>query len=466
MTGCSSHARLPACFRPPRLGLQKFLALAACVSAAWAFCGCGRGQQAAALEEPRSSATRVPITFAYWAVNVREVVLVRNLKRRFEAANPDVSVRLLEISQRYYEKLQTMMAAGEPPDVFSANYGRLADYIRAGVVRDLRHFSRDDEALANKYAPVAWNSLKKLSSAVGKPGLWGVPRDWSPAGLLFYNRDILRAAGVGEPASVWSWRDFRQACERVKAAGLPNVTPTALNLYPYSVFTWLAQADGPVLTPQGEVLPRPERTAEAIGFILGLWRDGLSSRPDPNHDASIEQFAAGRTAFVFGTFYTLQTCANIRDFDWGVAPPLKHHRHACSALPTFLAVSAASQNPAAALRWAMFLSTEAARQYAEANLALPCVQPELFVDIFLSRPPLDRTRKAVFEAVSISEPPPVHRSLSYERLVDEVRRGLEAAILDQTDAGGAVEQIRRRLAQASARASEENTKTLRNAAPN
>ena len=394
---------------------------------------------------PGTAAKRVCISYAYWAVNVREVAVARRLKEHFEAANPSISVRLLEIPQRYYDKLQTMMAGGEPPDVFAANYGRLADFVRAGAVRDLLPLIENKQSLASQYAPATWESLEALALSLGKQGLWGLPRDWPPAGLLLYNRDLLAAAGVAEPDGSWTWSQFRRACERVRAADLPNITPAAINLYPYSVLTWLAQADAPVLGADGSIFPQPKQAAEAFDFILGLWRDGLAKRPDPRHDDSIEQFASGRVAFAFGTFYSLETCAKIGSFDWGLAPPLRHRRQACSALPTFLAVSARSQHPEAAFRWARFLSTTGAEVYAEQALAVPAVKSSRAEELFLRMPPLNRARKALREAVAVSQPPPIHPTVAYERLADEIRSGLESMLLGRTDAAGAVMQIRQRL---------------------
>jgi multiple sugar transport system substrate-binding protein len=388
---------------------------------------------------------KVSISYAYWALNVREVALLRQLKARFEAANPAVCVRLVEIPQRYYEKLKTMMAAGQAPDVFTANYGRLADFVRAGVVCDLQPLMSGHQPSAGLYTAAAWQSLQVLAARLGKPGLWALPRDWPPTGLLLYNRDLLAAAGVEEPQGAWTWAQFRDACARLRAANLPGLTPAALNLYPYSVFTWLAQADAEAVGEDGSLFPQPTRAAEAFAFLGRLWRDGLIKRPDPSHDDSLEQFATGQVAFAFGTFFSLETCARITSFAWGVAPPLRYRRYTCAALPTFVALSARCAHPEAAARWARFLTTSAAELYAQQALVVPALQSKQVEKVFLRLPPLARARRAVLEAVAVSRPPPIHPTVPYERLAEEISSALEAMLLGRTDAAGAVRQIQQRL---------------------
>ncbi len=434
------------------VALAVYLAAVTCVLTA---CGCRAGsclrgvgatsQRSALAAEPKKTVIR----FSYWALNRRENVLVWELKRRFEARNPDIHVEVVGVPQRYYDKLQTLMVAGDCPDVFTANYGRLADFVRAGAVMDLTKFIGQSPDLRSVYLPAAWSALEGLSCSLGRPGIWGLPRDWPPAGLVLYNADLLAAAGVEPPGRrPWGWEDFRRACRAVAAAGFDGVYPTAINLYPYSFFTWLRQANAQLFGPDGLVLADSPGVADTIDFALGLWREGLAPRPSPGRDESFELFRAGRVALIFGTFYNVQACREILSFEWGVAEPLEGRVRACSCLPTFVAVSATTPHARAAWRWARFLSVEGAEIYARSGVAAPAAAAALAEGVFLASPPLDRAREAVLKAMNLSQPPPLHPDIPYERVVHEIRTVLEEAIARDLTGRQAATLIARRLRKA------------------
>ncbi|MBC7286999.1 MAG: sugar ABC transporter substrate-binding protein [Armatimonadetes bacterium] len=417
--------------------------------------GCRAGQVAqpgAAGVDPAVSASpsRAVIRYAYWAVNRHETQLLQELKAAFEKRNPGAQVQLLGVSERYYEKLQTMIASGEAPDAFSVNYGRLADFVRAGTVRDLSKFVAADPALEKGCLSAAWASTKALAKAIRRPGLWGLPKDWPPAGLVLYNRDLLAAAGVRPPTTEnpWTWRDFEKACRAVAAARLPDVYPTALNLYPYTLFTWIAQAGGSVVGEDGSIRAAEPAVAEAIQFVLGLWRSGLAPRPSPGHDNSFELFTAGRVALLVASFYNVQSCRELRGIDWGVGPPLQHRRWACSGLPTYVAIAAASSNPRQAWAWARFLTTEGALSYAAECITVPAWRPALSPEVFLATPPLSRARDAVMAALRLTQPPPLHPDLPYELIADEMRTAVEQAIARGLDGPATARRLAERLVQA------------------
>lgn len=431
--------------RQQRVFLRAWLATAALL-----VCGaCVQRQyhaKSAATPSPQAAGrVSVEITYAYWALNRREVALVRDLKAEFQRRRPGVTVRLVEIPQRYYEKLQILMASGEAPDVFTANYGRLADYAKAGVLRDLRPWVKAQAGLAGEYPAAIWAATVRLGGAIGHPGVWGLPRDWPPAGMLLYNHDLLAAAGVQEPRGAWTWEQFREACRKVKAARLAGVTPTAINLYPYSVLTWFAQAGAEAPWLPGAPPAHAHRAAEAVDFVLGLWREGLATRPNPADDDSLQQFSAGRVAFCFGTFYSLQEFAHACGFEWGVAAPLRYRRQACSCLPTFLAISERCRAPEAAFEWARFLSIEGAAEYARRYLTAPAARRGLDAGVFLTSPPLDRARNAVMTALAVADPPPISKVVSYEKTIEELRRALESVISGRASSYEALEAMRRRL---------------------
>jgi hypothetical protein len=75
--------------------------------------------------------------------------IVEDSLRAFEAANPGVRVKRLNPGDAgsFYTKLQTMMAAGEAPDVFYVGYERVANFASLDLLRGIDEFvAREEEA--------------------------------------------------------------------------------------------------------------------------------------------------------------------------------------------------------------------------------------------------------------------------------------------------------------------------------
>ena len=141
--------------------------------------------------------------------------------------NPGIRVTRLNPGDAgsFYTKLQTMMAAGTPPDVFYVGAERLASYADAGLLLPLDDWvgveGTAGDFQLDAFYPATVDAFRFEDGRVGQGRLWGIPKDFTTVGF-YYNRDLLERAGMPEPASDWTWDEF---IESARAVGqLPECT--------------------------------------------------------------------------------------------------------------------------------------------------------------------------------------------------------------------------------------------------
>ncbi|NSW57785.1 MAG: sugar ABC transporter substrate-binding protein [Armatimonadetes bacterium] len=387
------------------------------------------------------------ITYAYWALDAEEISLTHALEDRFEAKNPSVQVRLVEVTDRYYDKLTTLFATGNAPDVMSLNYGRMGDFAREGLLADLSGFEGLE---SGEFTRSAWEAFAGIGPTVGRPGIVGIPRDWGPSNLLVVNVDALAAAGVAEPDPRWTWEQYADACRRLTVrdgSGAVRQYGGAICLYPYAALAWMRQAGGNVLAGDGErsTLSDPANV-KALAFLKGLVEEGAIAPPDPARDESLERFQSGKAATAFVTPYSLGDLEEMTQTHWLLAPPLVGVREATGCIPTGIAISSDCEHKAAAFRLLRFLVTEGARQAAARGLCVPAWKPALDA-LEYGRREDERTRAAriLREAVPLAAPHPVATHLAYETMMSELRRALEDVFVRDAEPHQALLRAEKRI---------------------
>lgn len=382
-----------------------------------------------------TAATPTEISFAYWALSPREIEAVRELVTDFEAREPLVRVRLVEVTDRYYDKLVTLFATDNAPDVFSINYGRLGDFAREGLLTDLAPLLAASDVLRqDDFVPIALDTFADVGRALGRPGLWGLPRDWGPSNLLLFNRDLLAAEGVPEPDGAWTWNEFADAARRLTlrhADGRPERHGAAVCLYPYAFVAWVYQNEGELFSPdERRSALAHDRTVEAAQFLVRLVREGAIAPPNPAHDQSLELFRTGRVALAFATPYTLGELRRQEGLRWGLAPPPRGRARATGCIPTGVAISARSREQQAAFRFLEHWVTEGARRVAAAGLCVPAWRPALDSPAMEAHDGFGPDIAAILrETAPYARPHPVSPALTYETVLNRLRQALDAVFI-------------------------------------
>ncbi|MEU0968728.1 extracellular solute-binding protein [Streptomyces sp. NPDC005917] len=193
----------------PALSRRGFLAATAAAGLGMtALSGCGGGSDGG------SSGTT---TIEWWNISTTNPTkgVWAALAKKFEAQNPKVKVKIVQLeNDAYKSKMTALTASGKLPDIFHTwGGGVLRQQVDAGLVEDL---TDPTKSWAEGLLPVAKEPYLLDNKT------YGIPFDIGMIGF-WYNKALFKRAGISTPPATWS--AFLDAVKKLKAAG---VTPLAL----------------------------------------------------------------------------------------------------------------------------------------------------------------------------------------------------------------------------------------------
>jgi multiple sugar transport system substrate-binding protein len=132
----------------------------------------------------------------------------------FEAANPDVKVKVNTFDHEGFKTSIRNFLSAEPPDIVTWYAGnRMAPFVNAKLLEDVSDLWQK-EGLNDK--------LKSAAASMTIDGKkWGVPYTYYQWGI-YYRKDIFAKQGINEPKT---WKELVDACAKLKAA---KITPFAI----------------------------------------------------------------------------------------------------------------------------------------------------------------------------------------------------------------------------------------------
>ena len=276
---------------------------------------------------------KIVVTVRLWAEQINAAY--RQSFEAFTRAHPDIEVHTnLVAYSTYFNTLRTDVAGGSADDIFWLSNAYLAAYADSGRLMNI------DKTLSPGAAS-GWEPAVVDQFTRGGV-LWGVPQLTDAGIAVFYNADLLAAAGV-DPAQLnnlrWSPNGddtLRPLLARLtvdadgNAAGTSGFNPGRVRQWGYNAAN---DAQGIYLNyigSAGGVFQRGDEFAfdnpaaiEAFRYLVGLINDDHVAPPasdtNDNGDFSRNQFVAGRMALFQSGTYNLSPVARDARFHWGVA---------------------------------------------------------------------------------------------------------------------------------------------------
>ena len=240
-------------------------------------------------------------TAAWWA----------DFVAKFNAANEDINLVVDVVSWNdIYTVVNTRIANGEAPDLL--NIDVFADYQADGLL-----LPAEDWCSAETYAKFFPSFL---AESVVDDVVWAVP-DLASARALYYNKDILDAAGVAVPTT---WEELKAACEAIKAYDA-NIYPWGVDMTTdegqacFAYYAW--NNGGGFVDADGNWTLNSAENVEAVEFITGLVAAGLTNT-DPTTETRYDlqdKFAAGQLAMMIGPNQISKYCEANGGVNYGIA---------------------------------------------------------------------------------------------------------------------------------------------------
>ncbi|MDY7088664.1 MAG: extracellular solute-binding protein [Actinomycetota bacterium] len=159
---------------------------------------------------------KVELSIFWWGAEKRAELTDQALAL-YTRKHPDVTFKKTwQGNQGYFDKLATLTAGGNAPDVFQIDDNYISEYAGRGVTLDLNPYAESGKLDVSKFP----DSLRKYGEVDGK--LAGVAMGENTQGLV-YNKTLLAKHNLPEPRTGMSWEEFIDwAADVSKKAKLPG----------------------------------------------------------------------------------------------------------------------------------------------------------------------------------------------------------------------------------------------------
>jgi multiple sugar transport system substrate-binding protein len=204
---------------------------------------------------------------------------IQNEIKLFTTKYPKIKVNVTNVGQGgpHYQKLRSTIQSGQgAPDVAQVEFQFINSFtLGEGDLLDLTPYA--PPTLKDSYPEWVW------SQVFTNGGLWGIPQDTGPMGLL-YREDLLQQAGLEAPKT---YDDFASAAQTYRSKNpksyLVNVAPNQAG----QLIAYLWQAGVRPFSFDGQQTVKVDLASEQAKSVVKFWGDlvtsgSASSDPDFN----------------------------------------------------------------------------------------------------------------------------------------------------------------------------------------
>lgn len=317
---------------------------------------------------------KTKITFMGWGTD-SEVATFQAMIDQYEEVYQNVEVEYIVVADSEFDtKLQTMIGAGECPDVFYCNIDNMMKYAATGNLLDLTDYYENNEIFEESNV---WECLLDLyrfdGENQGSGSIYAMPKDVS-AFPVFYNKDLFKAAGITAPTAEdpWDWNDYLEAAKKL-TSGEGDEKIYGTGSYSLESAVWSNGAEWVDQETLTQVQITDPAFTEALQWCADLYLEhGVC--PSPAEQTALsdyDRFKQGKLAMVgAGTWSLADFWANC-DFEWDVMPwPVSPNTNETAIWfgSAGLAVSATTEHPTEASNLCAFLAfNEDAQRTAYTN---------------------------------------------------------------------------------------------------
>jgi multiple sugar transport system substrate-binding protein len=159
---------------------------------------------------------KVELSIFWWGADARAALTDKALAL-YTQKHPNVTFKKTwQANQGYYDKLATLTAGGNAPDIFQIDDNAISEYAQRGVTLDLTPYSTSGKLDVSKFS----KGLKEYGEVDGK--LVGIAMGENTQGLV-YDKTVLDKNKLPAPATGMSWPDFiKWAANVSKVAKVPG----------------------------------------------------------------------------------------------------------------------------------------------------------------------------------------------------------------------------------------------------
>ncbi|WP_319531312.1 extracellular solute-binding protein [uncultured Cohaesibacter sp.] len=259
------------------------------------------------------------VEIEYWQyIYETRVTAMDQLIEKFEAANPDITVKQVTFPYADYQtRIVAANMAGKGPDVMQLFYGWLDKFVAGGLLQPLPQDAFPHEQIEADFFPIV--------EAMQRDGeYYGLPTAVRSL-ALFYNKKLFEEAGLdpeNPPKTLDELTAAAKAITKHDDAGNMLVEGMTLDMSGQDHHWWrevlVRQMDGdPYAENYRKVTYDSEAGAKALSFYTDLQlkdKVGLLGFMDEGQAA----FRGGKAGMTIDGTFRLGSFKQIKDFEWGV----------------------------------------------------------------------------------------------------------------------------------------------------
>ncbi len=248
----------------------------------------------------------------------------KDIKRIIDRFNEEHKGKIRVKSQtmpwgEYYDKIRTVVASGQAPDVAVMHVDQLPKQAKLGVIMPLDQYIEEFDLKEEEFLPSVWEA------GIYEGKRYAIPLDVHPIGL-YYNVDLLKEAGFDKPPT--NLKEFLQVAEKTTkdtdgdgkmdqwGFPMPTLWPSGM-IY----FSVLHQMGGEAVSADGMKAmynsPEGVRAAELLkSFIF----EHEVSPKNIQQDGEVTLFRQGKAAMHINGIWMINAFKEQKGLNFDVAP--------------------------------------------------------------------------------------------------------------------------------------------------
>jgi multiple sugar transport system substrate-binding protein len=333
------------------------------------------------------------LIFSIWGTP-EQVRVEKRIVNLFMKENPDIKINVMHVVRDYGQKMLSMSAAGNAPDIMMIERSLFPIMADKGAFLDITELMDRDKFDRDAYYDLTW----KTFTYQGR--YFALPRDIS-GHVMFYNKDMLEKSGVGIPVT---YSEFDKACAKLS---IDNDGDGILDSYGslityFNLFAKLWCIGGDVYDNPHDpknVLLNSSLARESMEWFQRLYKNKSVASPEVVADQGTHAlFAAGKLGFHFNGKWMSPKFKTIRSFTWEAAlPPKDRAGHYTTHGGTCYTVSAKTKYPDEAWKFIQFYTSARAVSLAvRGGRTTPVLKKVANSKLFLEQHPPQNTRTFIW----------------------------------------------------------------------
>jgi len=289
---------------------RRWLTAAGAVLALTAVAACGGGNDGSG-GSGSGSADKADLTWQFWVGGTEDQAAWQKVADQAHTDHSGITVKLQGTDwNNYWSKIGTLLASGKAPCIIGMQSLRLASYANAMLPLD---------DLIKKYNLKPEDFDKPIMDGLKVDGKQiAIPYDSGPM-VIFYNKDLFKAAGVPDPKPGWTIDEFKAAAKKLTSAGRTGLVTTPSDL---GTASWVRTISGAEPLADGKLNLTDAKFADGFTTWANFVRtDKIAPQvPSGNSDFETTQFVSGKSAMQLnGPWSLIDTLGKVK-FNLGIAP--------------------------------------------------------------------------------------------------------------------------------------------------